>query len=440
MDSENVGSYGADIDALLGLYRGEAVTAYEKEAEKVTSLFAKAGRLQCAYHIRELSEAAEAAVVAMIAKVRQLKHGPAIYAVAEFHVLSTFDELSRAVRAAGIGLNGRTPSPANGEIADRLANEARDRIKRDFAKWRLEESLRGTPATLMPDAAHLNTGLEAPRDGWLELWQGPLRFRATFDQGKFGPGHSFDDINKFGLGRSKDREIYTVRADPTDGAIVIKWQVGLPGRERPESRYYDGEPGRDHYDRLRSDGSFRKRYFAHLPSDLRDRAVGAYATAVSVREWLEQEFFNAIHEGKCEIWARIGSKVAPFSRVSADVFRNYKVKCWGYGKPGAAWAELEDCPPLYAIHLAPVGAMSVNAPMADGNGKPRGKRGRTKGSGSLEAADAPLLVEMRRLIDRGEAFSPDGAAKLVARKAKGGGTEESRATRLANRYRASEKN
>lgn len=66
------------------------------------------------------------------------------------------------------------------------------------------------------------------------------------------------------------------------------------------------------------------------------------------------------------------------------------------------------------------------------------KRGRTKGSGSFEASDAPLLEEMKQMIACGEAFSPDGAAKQVASRAKGGGTEASRATRLANRYRASE--
>lgn len=368
MDSETAGSNGSRIDALLGLYRSEAVKAYEEKAEKVTSKFAEAGRLQCAHHIRGLSEAAEAAITGMIIKVRQLNHGPEIYAAAEFHALATFDELSRVVRAAAIGPNGRMPSPANGEVADRLADEARGRIKDDLAKWRLEDSLRETTATPMPDTAHLNASFDAPRGGWLELWQGPLRFRATYDQGKFGPGHSFDDINKLGLGRSKDREIYTVRADPTDSAIVIEWQVGLPGRKLPEFRYYDGRPGRDCYDRLRSDGPFRKRYFAHLPPDMRDRAVGAYATAVTIREWLEGEFFNAIREGQCEIWARVGSKVAPFRRIPADIFRAYKVKCWGYGSVGAARAELEGAEPLFAIHVAPNGTSRTES-RQDNNAK-----------------------------------------------------------------------
>jgi hypothetical protein len=58
----------------------------------------------------------------------------------------------------------------------------------------------------------------------------------------------------------------------------------------------------------------------------------------------------------------------------------------------------------------------------------------------MENVDAPLLAEMKVLIENGLAFSPDGAAKLIANKARGGGTEASKATRLANRFRASERN
>jgi len=67
-------------------------------------------------------------------------------------------------------------------------------------------------------------------------------------------------------------------------------------------------------------------------------------------------------------------------------------------------------------------------------------RGRTKGSGSYTEADGPLLAEMRQLIAEQVAFSPDGAAKMVADKAKGGGTAESRASRLARSYRKTEQN
>lgn len=72
-------------------------------------------------------------------------------------------------------------------------------------------------------------------------------------------------------------------------------------------------------------------------------------------------------------------------------------------------------------------------------GEPRGRRGRTKGSGSMASVDAPLLDEMRRLIVAGEALSPNDAARLVAHKAAGNGDESSKITRLAKRYRDAER-
>jgi hypothetical protein len=279
----------------------------------------------------------------------------------------------------------------------------------------------------------------------MELWEGPLRFRATFDRGKFGSGHSFDDINKNGLGRSKDREIYTVRVDSTDGAIVIEWHVGLPGQKPQEVRYYDGHPGRALYNQLRDDGSFRKRHFGHLPIDLRDRAVGAYAIAVSIREWMELEFFNAVHEGQCEIWARIGSRVASFSHISADVFRAYKVKCWGYGNSGAAWAELEGQPSLYSIHVAPIpsdvkdglGNANVAATAKEKNSKKQ--PGRPKGSGSYLTMDLLYHQEIRELLDANKAKSLNDAVTKVVRKHGpkiGGASEAAKIDRLRKNHSA----
>ncbi len=63
------------------------------------------------------------------------------------------------------------------------------------------------------------------------------------------------------------------------------------------------------------------------------------------------------------------------------------------------------------------------------------RRGRTPGSGTYANADATLLAEMKVLIDAGKANSPDGAAKMVAAKAAGFATIESKASRLARAYR-----
>lgn len=73
------------------------------------------------------------------------------------------------------------------------------------------------------------------------------------------------------------------------------------------------------------------------------------------------------------------------------------------------------------------------------SGAPERRRGRTKGSGSFDQTDVPLLDEMAALIKSGKAASSDGAARMVADRATGGGTFESKATRLAKRYRASQR-
>lgn len=192
---------------------------------------------------------------------------------------------------------------------------------------------------------------------WLELWKGPLHFRATYDKGRFGPGHSLERINQYGrdgaTGGGRHAPIYAVRLDPEDGALVIEWLIGLAGREPPfqSIRYYHGGLGRGLYNRLRDDPQIRDQQLAHIPANERKRALGAYACAITIREWAEREFFQAVHAGHCEIWARVGSKVAPFRRVPADIFRAYEIQEWGYGVPGGAWAKLDGAEPLYSIHV-----------------------------------------------------------------------------------------
>ena len=62
------------------------------------------------------------------------------------------------------------------------------------------------------------------------------------------------------------------------------------------------------------------------------------------------------------------------------------------------------------------------------------RRGRKPGSGSYEKDDAPLIKEMGGLIAEDKAASPYAAAMQIVDKAKGGGTPESKARRLVDRY------
>jgi len=64
------------------------------------------------------------------------------------------------------------------------------------------------------------------------------------------------------------------------------------------------------------------------------------------------------------------------------------------------------------------------------------RRGRPRGSGTYEVADAPLLTKMRELIDSGAAKSANDAAVHVAGNAGGSCTFDSKVARLARRCRA----
>ena len=65
---------------------------------------------------------------------------------------------------------------------------------------------------------------------------------------------------------------------------------------------------------------------------------------------------------------------------------------------------------------------------------PASTRGRKKGSGSFAQLDAPLVKEMKELIDSGKVVSPHAAATQIADRAKGAGAPESKVRRLINRF------
>ncbi len=72
--------------------------------------------------------------------------------------------------------------------------------------------------------------------------------------------------------------------------------------------------------------------------------------------------------------------------------------------------------------------------LPDAASTPKRKRGRPKGTGSWEAADAPLVDEMDDLLKARKAKSPTDAARQLAGKAQGEGSPESKITRLRKRY------
>ena len=311
----------------------------------VSKHFEDAGRALCGHHVKALVENAEGEVLAYASRHKVSGHSPSEvngYAVSLFGAFAT-DKRSVAAQ---------WPSLAR-EVLERELDRAGQALG---SALNAQIAGAASPSALVRNASRL--GFDAPQPEWLELWQGPLRFRATYDKGQFGPGHTIERINQYGAdgasGGGRHQPIYSVRVDDDDGSVVIEWLVGWSGQQPPFQtvRYYEGGPGRGRYDRLRDDPTARDQELQHLPPEHRQRAVGAYACAVSMREWIEQEFRQAVHAGDCEIWARIGSKVAPFNRVPSDVFKAYTIKSWGYGAPGGAWAELDGEPSLFSIHVA----------------------------------------------------------------------------------------
>lgn len=82
-------------------------------------------------------------------------------------------------------------------------------------------------------------------------------------------------------------------------------------------------------------------------------------------------------------------------------------------------------------------ATEVVAPPLKPPRRERHPAGRKPGSGSYDVKDQGLLDEMKSLIESGEVTSVQKAAEAVAGRAHGGGTEASKADRLARKYGAS---
>lgn len=109
---------------------------------------------------------------------------------------------------------------------------------------------------------------------------------------------------------------------------------------------------------------------------------------------------------------------------------------------GLAWGPVRnDLPAVTADHYRSVTVkrddlMRYFAPTTIPE-KPRPRKGRTKGSGSLFAADETLFPEIEALIGFNPGYTPNRAALEIADRAAGTGSIESKASRLGKNYRAS---
>jgi hypothetical protein len=146
-------------------------------------------------------------------------------------------------------------------------------------------------------------------------------------------------------------------------------------------------------------------------------------------------FDRLVSAGRVTVYARARERDAPFRQLPHDIWTNLKVVDWLHGTA---------CDPegvrYYSIHAAD-GLPKVSPPHAEALADhalvlPKSRRpGREKGQGSFEQLDQPLLSKMKALITDMKAASPEEAARMVAPEAHGSGTPESKAERLARRFR-----
>jgi hypothetical protein len=146
-------------------------------------------------------------------------------------------------------------------------------------------------------------------------------------------------------------------------------------------------------------------------------------------------FDRLVSAGRVTVYARARERDAPFRQLPHDIWPNLKVQDWLHGT-----ARDPEGVRYYSLHAADslpkVSPPHAEAPADHALVLPKGRRpGREKGQGSFEQLDQPLLSKMKALITDMKAASPEEAARMVAPEAHGNGTPESKAERLARRFR-----
>ena len=153
------------VSELIQLWGEEAISNFERERDSVTEEFGLNGRLQSAYHIRRLFEAAENAVGQLLSRARALPIPPSNYANLDRHALRLFEQFVRDIKSQATGLTGRTPRPENNGIVDHLSGPSWARIAGEVKRWQLEDGLRGSTLDQTAPSGHLMPAAPPPRRG-----------------------------------------------------------------------------------------------------------------------------------------------------------------------------------------------------------------------------------------------------------------------------------
>jgi len=149
---------------------------------------------------------------------------------------------------------------------------------------------------------------------------------------------------------------------------------------------------------------------------------------------------DAASQGTIKLFSPVGIiKAQDLDRPTTVVPSNHTFVLWPpiLGKPdsyfGGVWCDRIEVEAL-AVRVPPVAWEATASPVRASPTRP--SRGRRPGSGSLAALDAPLVAEMKRLIDSRTAPSVHAAAFAVVQNARGSGTDKSRVHRLIKRFNA----
>jgi hypothetical protein len=150
------------------------------------------------------------------------------------------------------------------------------------------------------------------------------------------------------------------------------------------------------------------------------------------------DFNDAVYDLRGALHA--GDLIAEYCDERGE-FGSIKSAGWGGGDEGllallGGTVKLEDgWVRLVLFKIDSIDKFAAGIQPETAGGSPR----RRAGHGSFEALDEPLLIEMKDLLKNLKAASAEEAARMVADRAHGAGAPESKAERLARRYRKREK-
>ena len=211
----------------------------------------------------------------------------------------------------------------------------------------------------------MSNPINEPKAGWIGLVLGPLHYRSTFNDGIFREGHTPEEICTFAMQDQSIAQSFIIRLDHSNGNIVVDWLIDVPGIQifsQPQIFLPLGSYSLRYVERLALGA---KAEWRELPDDLRRVAREGATAGIYVQECLRQEFYYAVKSGKCEVWGRRNSRLAPFEKIPFDVFRSYwpGIIIWPPDFGDGVSAEIEGEPTLYALQVAAAASSPEDKPV-----------------------------------------------------------------------------